>query len=71
MCAPPPRRAAGRSGRSASQKPRPGKLSPEQSEAVRTAVARGRSLRDVAAEYGVSRQTVLNIARQARAMLGA
>ncbi len=53
----------GRSGRDTYQQPRPGKLSPQQRAAVRVAVARGRTLRDVATDFGVSRQTVANTIR--------
>ena len=54
----PERRPRGRSGRAGYQEPRPGKLSTEEREAIRVAVARGRSLREVAAEFGVSHETV-------------
>ncbi len=53
----------GRSGREIYQHPRPGKLSPHQRDAARLAVARGSTLRDVAADFGVSHQTVANIIR--------
>ncbi len=59
----PVRRPRGRSGRDAYQHPRTGKLTAEQREAVRVAVVRGGSLRDVAAEFGVSHQTIANTIR--------
>jgi hypothetical protein len=43
--------------------PRPGKLSLAQIDAVVSAVDRGRTLRDVAAEFGVSAERVRQLAR--------
>ena len=61
----PDRRPRGGSGRAANQQPRPTKLSAEQRDAVRVAVGRGRTLRDVAADFGVSHETVRSIIRSA------
>jgi hypothetical protein len=54
---PPARRRVGRSRRDAYQAPRRRKLSPEQRAAIR-AQAGNRSLRELAAEFGVSHETV-------------
>ena len=53
----PERRSAGRSRRDAYQDPRPRKLTPERESELRR-VAPGRSLRDLAAKFGVSHETV-------------
>ena len=52
----PERRRAGRSRRDASHAPRARKLSPEREAALRRS-APGRSLRDLAAAFGVSHET--------------
>ncbi len=54
----PERCPRGRSGRETYQHPRPGKLSAEQREAARTAVSAGRTLLDVAVDFGVSHETI-------------
>ena len=59
---PPPRRVIGRSRRAAYQEPRRRKLSPEQ-EAVIRAVAGTKSLRALAADVGVSHETVRAVLR--------
>ena len=58
----PERRRAGRSRRDAYQAPRARKLSPEQEVALRC-LAPGRSLRDLATEFGVSHETVRAVLR--------
>ena len=62
----PPRRASGRSRRAAYHAPRRRKLSPEQEAAIR-ASAGSRTLRDLAAEFGVSHETVRAVCRRAKA----
>jgi len=57
VAVPPPRFPAGRSGRDSYQAPRARKLGPEQ-VAVVGAASPGRSLRDLAAEFGVSHETI-------------
>ena len=47
--------------------PRPGKLFPAQADAVVAAVAAGRTLRDVAAAFGVSAERVRQLAQARRA----
>ena len=54
---PPERRKPGGGRRDAYQTPRPRKLSPEHEAAIR-AEAGNRSLRELAAEFGVSHETV-------------
>ena len=44
--------------------PRPGKLSAAQIDSIVSAVARGRPLRDVAADFGVSAERVRQLARE-------
>jgi hypothetical protein len=44
--------------------PRPGKLSPNQVDAVVSAVASGRTLRDIAAEFDGSAERVRQLARE-------
>ena len=52
--------------------PRPRKLTPEHVEGVASAVAAGRTLRDVAADFGISPERVRQVAReQARLPLAA
>lgn len=62
IATPPPRRRTGRSRRDTYQQPRSRKLSPERASELRR-VAAGRSLRDLAAEYGVSHETVRTLLR--------
>ncbi len=59
---PPPRRLSGRSRRDAYQGPRRRKLVPEQEAAIRTR-AGIHSLRELAAEFGVSHETVRAVLR--------
>lgn len=47
--------------------PRPGKLSPVQIDAIVCAVASGRTLRDVAADFGISAERVRQLSRSKRA----
>ena len=58
----PPRRVSGRSKRASYQAPRRRKLSPEQEAAIR-ALAQTRSLRALAADFGVSHETVRAVLR--------
>ena len=44
--------------------PRPGKLSPAQVDTLVSAVDRGRTLRDVAADFSISAERVRQLARQ-------
>ncbi len=46
--------------------PRPGKLSPAQIDALVSAVAVGRTLRDVAAEFGISAERVRQLTQTRR-----
>ena len=62
VATPPPRRGVGLSGRSSYQRARPRRLSPEEQEAVR-ALAPNRTLRELAAEFGVSHETVRAVLR--------
>ncbi len=57
----PERHPCGRSGRDAYLQPRVRKLSPEQREAARVAVGLGRTLRQVAADFDVSHETVRSV----------
>jgi hypothetical protein len=59
----PERRPAGRSRRGTYQTPRPRKLTPEQAEELRR-LAPSRSLRDLAAHFGVSHETVRKALRE-------
>jgi hypothetical protein len=59
----PPRRVNGRSQRSSYHAPRRRKLSPEQAATIRSE-AGNRTLRDLAAEYGVSHETIRTVLRQ-------
>ena len=65
VASPPTRRGVGRSGRSSYQRTRPRRLSPEEREAIR-ALAPNRTLRELAAEFGVSHETVRAVLRQHR-----
>ncbi len=58
----PPLRLAGRSKRATYRSPRPRKLSPEQVETIQ-AEAGNRTLRELAAEFGVSHETVRKVLR--------
>ena len=59
----PPRRVAGRSERAPYHAPRRRKLSPEQEAAIR-ANAGNRTLRELAADFGVSHETVRAVCRR-------
>ena len=59
----PPLRVAGRSKRATYRSPRQRKLSAEQVEAIRAEVG-NRTLRELAAEYGVSHETIRTVLRQ-------
>jgi hypothetical protein len=63
VAAVPSRRLAGESQRASYQAPRPRKLSPEQEAAIRTLVGT-KSLRSLAAEFGVSHETVRAVCRR-------
>ena len=58
----PSRHVSGRSKRASYHVPRQRKLSPEQEAAIR-AEAGNRSLRELAAEFGVSHETVRSVLR--------
>ncbi len=62
---PPPRRLSGRSQRASYHAPRPRKLSAEQEAAI-GAEAGTRSLRELAAEFGVSHETIRAVLRERR-----
>ena len=62
VATPPPRQRAGQSGRSPYQRARPRRLSPAEREAIRV-LAPNRTLRDLAAEFGVSHETVRAVLR--------
>jgi hypothetical protein len=59
----PPRRVSGRSQRTPYHAQRRRKLSSEQEETIRSE-AGNRTLRDLAAEYGVSHETIRTVLRQ-------
>ncbi len=59
----PPRRVAGRTARASCTSPRRRKLSSEQEAAIR-ALAQTRSLRVLAAEFGVSHETIRAVVRE-------
>jgi DNA-binding CsgD family transcriptional regulator len=59
----PPRRVSGQSGRASHHTPRRHKFSPEQEAAVR-AGAGNQTLRELAADFGVSHETIRNVVRQ-------
>ena len=63
VAAVPPRRVSGLSKRASYQAPRRRKLSREQEAAIR-AEAGSRSLRELAAEFGVSHETVRGVLRE-------
>ena len=63
VAAPPERVRAGHSGRSTYQRTRLRRLSPEEREAV-SALAPNRTLRELAAEFGVSHETVRTVLHQ-------
>ena len=65
----PERRPTGRSRRDGCHAPRTRKLSPEQEAALRRS-APGRSLRDLAAEFRVSHETVRAVLRERECRLG-
>ena len=65
----PPRRVSGRTKRTAYCAPRQRKLSSEQEAAVRSE-AGNRTLRELAAEFGVSHETIRAVVRQERAVVG-
>ena len=60
----PPRRVSGRSKRASYQTPRRRKLTPEQEDVIR-ALAATKSLRSLAADFGVSHETVRAVTRTA------
>lgn len=62
---PPERQPAGKSGRECYQTPRPRKLTAEQEDEIWRA-APGRSLRDLAADFGVSHETIRAVLRENR-----
>ena len=62
IAAPPPRQQAGQSGRSGYQRPRPRRLSSSEREAV-LALAPNCTLRELAAEFGVSHETIRTVCR--------
>jgi hypothetical protein len=59
----PPRRLTGKSQRVSSQPPRQGKLTVSQKETIRM-IAGNRSLRELAAEFGVSQETICTALRE-------
>ena len=59
----PPRRLTGKLQRASSQSPRQGKLTASQKETIRV-IAHNRSLRELAAEFGVSHETIRTIIRE-------
>ncbi len=59
----PPRRSSGRSGRAPCPLPQGRRLSPEQRAAIR-ADAGNRTLRALAAEFGVSHETIRTVLRE-------
>ena len=65
----PARRLSGRSERASYHTPRRRKLSPEQETAIR-AEAGYRSLRELAAEFGVSHETIRAVVRSAERQVG-
>ena len=62
----PPRRLSGRPGRASYHAPRRRKRSPEQEAAIR-ALAGTSSLRPLAAEFGVSHETIRGVVQSAAA----
>jgi hypothetical protein len=65
----PPLRVAGRSKRATYRSPRQRKLSPEQVEATRTE-ASNRTLRELAAAFGVSHETIRTVVAQHHSVPG-
>ena len=65
VAAVPLRRVGGQSKRAAYQSPRPRRLSPGDREAVRVGAGRGRSLRELTADFGVSHETIRTVIREA------
>ena len=63
IAAAPERSPAGRSRRERYQRPRPRKLTSEDQDAVRLEAGKGRSLRSLAAEFGVSHETIRTVLR--------
>ena len=64
IAAAPGRRTVGVSGREAYHRPRPRKLTIEERDAVRLEANSGRSLRSLAAMYGVSHETIRAVLRK-------
>ncbi len=62
IAAAPPRRVSGQSGRAVPHVAQPRKLSLDQESAIRT-LAQTKSLRSLAADFGVSHETVRAIVR--------
>jgi DNA-binding NarL/FixJ family response regulator len=67
IAAAPERRLAGVSGREGYQRPRPRKLTIRERNAVRLEADKGRSLRSLAADFGVSHETVRSVIRNGMA----
>ena len=65
----PPRRVSGRSKRTSYHAPRRHKLSSEQESAIR-GEAGNRTLRSLAADFGVSHETIRAVVRQDRKAAG-
>ena len=63
----PPRRVSGKSARTSYQSPRQGKLTQTQKAAIRK-VAGHWTLRELAAEFGVSHETIRAVLRQVPAV---
>ena len=59
----PPRRLSGKSQRAALQLPRQAKLTPSEQASIR-AIGNNRSLRELAAEFGVSHETIRTVLRE-------
>ena len=59
----PDRRPTGQSGREGYQRPRARKLTVEDQDAVRLEADKGRSLRSLAAEFGVSHESIRTVVR--------
>ena len=66
IAAAPERSPVGVSGREGYQRPRPHKLATEERNAVRLEANSGRSLRNLAAAYGVSHETIRAVLREQR-----
>jgi hypothetical protein len=63
IAAAPERSPAGVSGREGYQRPRPRKLTNMERDAVRLEADKGRALRSLAAEFGVSHETIRAVLR--------